>query len=672
MTNVRSSATVIESRDAVREPAAPSDGRLLIALTFALKTFSAALIALFIAFWLGLDEPRWALLTAYVVAQPESGLVLAKSFYRILGTIGGTLVAIGLVFALAQYGELFLASLAAWIGLCNFAARAQRNFASYGFILAGYTAAIIGIPAALNPSNAYVLAVSRMTEISLGIVCAGLVSRLVFPVQLTSKVVALVRDLARRADRLVGATLDPASDPKHLRQERVRFAADFATMEAMRASAFFESTEARSLNERLVSVTDAALDVVAIAGQIAVRREPASPSASTGSPSLAGLIGATDDTPRGNGAVVAALFTADYRHALAQSRIRLREAGARFADGSGGTRPSRVRRLWSDPVSAALTGVRSALAIAVTAAFWFATAWPSGPTAVIVAAIVCSLIASMEQPAKITLGLGIVIVLATVPIYATLFYLLPLASDFPSMAVALAPLLLSCGFIIAAPRIGPLGLLVVAYFSVVSNIDNVMTYDPVNFLNTFPAILVGIGVALTMFTVFFPETPASAARYFRRRLGLELGRLAESRGRSVEDFANALSDHLAMTLVRVKDEPAVASECFAGALTALSTAQAIDRLKSATKTSRLEPEVAAGGLRLLDHIARACLRPSRTSFTKCAWEARALRSRSLALARAASDGDETEALGAIIVVSEALRFDLLIARTVLPEQRHVR
>jgi uncharacterized membrane protein YccC len=47
----------------------------------------AALLALFISFWLTLDERYWALLTAFVVAQPDSGLVLAKGFYRILGTL---------------------------------------------------------------------------------------------------------------------------------------------------------------------------------------------------------------------------------------------------------------------------------------------------------------------------------------------------------------------------------------------------------------------------------------------------------------------------------------------------------------------------------------------------------------------------------------------------------
>src|ERR1700676_964342 len=175
------------------------DHQTAVALTFAVKTFAASLLALYIAFWAGLDDPRWAFLTVYVVSQPDSALVLAKGFYRILGTIAGVLVVIALVFGLAQYGELFVAALAVWICFCNFAARAVRNFASYGFQLAGYTVAIIGISAALDPSGAYPLVGGGCTENLVCIVCAALVSRLVLVRELSPKLIELVRALARRA-----------------------------------------------------------------------------------------------------------------------------------------------------------------------------------------------------------------------------------------------------------------------------------------------------------------------------------------------------------------------------------------------------------------------------------------------------------------------------------------
>jgi hypothetical protein len=63
---------------AITIKAPPRSEDLWIAVTFPIKTFVAGLLALYVAFWLALDEPRWALLTVYIVSQPESGLVLAK------------------------------------------------------------------------------------------------------------------------------------------------------------------------------------------------------------------------------------------------------------------------------------------------------------------------------------------------------------------------------------------------------------------------------------------------------------------------------------------------------------------------------------------------------------------------------------------------------------------
>src|SRR3984893_187341 len=204
-------------------------------------------------------------MTVFIVSQPRSGMGLAKSFFRLLGTIAGALASTTLVFALSQYGSLFLVSIAAWIGLCNFAARSVRNFNSYGFLLAGYTTAIIGIPAALNPGGAYPLILARFTEISLGIACAGAMSRLILPHEIAPKLLVLTRALSRRAERLATLTINSLHQPGYLAAERVQLVKDLAAAEAMRSSAFFESAETRLLNEALRHRLDAVLHLIAVA-----------------------------------------------------------------------------------------------------------------------------------------------------------------------------------------------------------------------------------------------------------------------------------------------------------------------------------------------------------------------------------------------------------------------
>jgi uncharacterized membrane protein YccC len=619
--------------------AAVVNGELFGAVVFSLKTFGAALLALFIAFWLGLDDPRWSLLTVYIVSQPDSGLVLAKSFYRMLGTIGGVLITVALVFALSQYGELFLASLAVWIGLCNFAARAIRNFASYGTQLAGYTLAIVGIPAALNPAGAYPLILARFTEIALGIGCAALVSRVVFPGELAAKLLARTREFVLDAKRFADTAIQPEADHQRLDAEMGRLATDFGAVEAMRSSAFFESADARLRNESLRRVAYAATELCIVAGEVRTR------SGDTNH------VGAT---------------------AVSQARDKLLEAEAAFDHGQiiaagDGSR----RRPWSDPVAAALTGIRAALAVAITASFWFATAWPNGPTAVVVAAVICTLIASIEQPGKISVALGVTVLIAAVPAYVTQFYLLPYSVDFASMAFALAPVLLTCGFIMAQPKIGPLGLLAAVYFAFASNIDNVMTYDATSFLNSSLAILVGIGVAATLFSLFFPETPTAVFRRFGRQLSARLSNIAAGAQASPQSVGIDVYERLAATLPKVKSEPALERDCLVASAVALSSARAMLRLRKVIATD-LPPGIVAELSSLLAGLSRTYADPSQARLIADAWRARALCRLSRIAASSASAGGERDAVNETIFGCGMLQRSLLRARTLMRETRHVR
>jgi uncharacterized membrane protein YccC len=642
------------------------DHQTAVALIFAVKTFAASMLALYIAFWAGLDDPRWSFLTVFVVSQPDSGLVLAKSFYRILGTIAGVLVTIALVFGLAQYGELFVASIAVWICLCNFAARAARNFGSYGFQLAGYTVAIIGIPAALAPSGAYDLIVARFTEISLGIICAAIVSRLILVRELSPKLVEPVRALTRRADSLATVLLDPDADRERVAAERTEFAKAYLDVQAVQRSPYFESAEARVLDQPLRRLTQAAVELCAMAEAAASHRADSLPQPEIDTSPGIGT-SPTNEPFTGDVPVTSALVRAADERDLALARTRLRECVGAFDRGEELPEPNIACRLWSDPVSAALTGIRSALAVGITSAFWFATAWPNGPTAVVVAAVVSSLVASIEQPDKISMALAATVLIAAKPVFATQFYLIPLAVDFPSLAVALAPLMLTCGFLMAQPRIGQLGLLSAVYFAFASNIDNVMTYDAVAFLNSSLAILVGIAVAVVLFATFFPETPAFAVRRFRRQLVVHLGYLvgASRCASALSCYQRALCEQLGTTLARINDEPKAARECLTSATTALSAAQAISRLRCSLTLGALLPSTVSKGSRLLARLSQTLRYPSIRKFRKRAAEAYALGRHALIAARGSHRADEIEALNGIIVGAQTLGSDLMRAGMIL-------
>ena len=655
----------------IKAPSSEAAKDLWNPLIFAAKTFVAGLLALYVAFWLGLDEPRWALLTVYIVSQPESGLVLAKSFYRALGTAAGLLVSTLLVFAFAQYGQLFLPSLALWIGVCNFAARAARNFMSYGFLLAGYTAAIVGIPAALNPNQAYELVIARGTEVVIGIAFAALASQLLFPQELIQRLVAVTRQVIVRIREFGFATIDTATDKTAFAARRIQLIQDLASNQSMQASAYFESAQARYLNEPVRRVGVAALTICAIAEDVASRSASA-PHSNIVSPRVVLTpLPKTNDLPIENAALTATLMSISDQRDIFDALAKLSEAEDRLNGRSHETLPTGPLETWFDPVPAVLTGVRTALAVGVTAAIWVVTAWPSGPIAVIVAASVCSLIASMEQPVTISLALATTILFATVPVFVTLFYLLPRASDFVSMAFALAPLLLMCGFVMAQPKIGPMGQLTAVYFTVGSNIDNIMNYDTVRFLNTAFAILFGIGVALVLFATVFPESPSQTLRLLCKQLRFRLSRFSVDSGSTWSSFAYALSDQAANALVRVKNNSAAMRQCYAMTMIGLSTGYAADRLKR-TLNAALPPRTKDEIETLLSRVSETFARPSRADLVRRAWDARAVRIGILKEARTTNKLKDLIALAEAFVGCESLRANLLKARLLSDEAHHVR
>jgi Fusaric acid resistance protein family len=98
------------------------------AWSYALRSASAASLALYISLSLNLDESGWAFATCYIVgAQRLSGQILARSVARVIGTVVGATASFVLVNAFAQERVLFIGCLAAWLSVCAFFSHYQRR-----------------------------------------------------------------------------------------------------------------------------------------------------------------------------------------------------------------------------------------------------------------------------------------------------------------------------------------------------------------------------------------------------------------------------------------------------------------------------------------------------------------------------------------------------------------
>ncbi len=61
-----------------------------LAWVYIFKAALAAMLTLWIAMRLDMPQPRTAMTTVFVVMQPQSGMVLAKSFYRFAARWSGS------------------------------------------------------------------------------------------------------------------------------------------------------------------------------------------------------------------------------------------------------------------------------------------------------------------------------------------------------------------------------------------------------------------------------------------------------------------------------------------------------------------------------------------------------------------------------------------------------
>ncbi|HEX8784648.1 MAG TPA: FUSC family protein, partial [Telluria sp.] len=50
-------------------------------IVFSVKSFAAAMLSVYISLRIGLPRPFWAMMTAYIVAQPFAGPTRSKGLY---------------------------------------------------------------------------------------------------------------------------------------------------------------------------------------------------------------------------------------------------------------------------------------------------------------------------------------------------------------------------------------------------------------------------------------------------------------------------------------------------------------------------------------------------------------------------------------------------------------
>ncbi|KJZ66716.1 FUSC family protein [Pseudomonas fluorescens] len=538
---------------------ARSDG---VTWVYIFKVLFAAFLTLWLAMRLELPQPRTAMITVFIVMQPQSGQVFAKSFYRFLGTLAGSTVMVALIALFAQNTELFLGSLAIWVGICSAGAARYRNFRAYGFVLAGYTAAMVGLPALAHPDGAFMAAVWRVLEISLGILCATVVSAAILPQTASA---AMRNALYQRfgvfalfvTDGLRGRSKRDAFEASN-----VRFIAEAVGLEGLRSVTVFEDPHMRRRNGRLSRLNSEFMGITTRFNALHQLLERLRSSGTDhvvaaikpGLQDLAELLDGFSGRALTNadaGRLVSALSA--YKEGL-PARVRSLRAVFQESDPSDAEQldfhtayellyrfvddlhsyaqthasladHSHAREQWDEPftpqtnwMASAASGIRAAFILVVLGSYWVATAWPSGATMTLIAAATVGLSAATPNPKRMAFQMACGTFLGALIGFVEMFFIFPWIDGFPLLCVMLAPVIVLGSFLTSRPQYAGVGLGLLIFFSTGSVPDNLTVYNPYAFINDYIAMVLGMLVCAAAGAIILPPN----SRWLWRRLEQDL------------------------------------------------------------------------------------------------------------------------------------------------------
>lgn len=552
---------------------------------FSLKSYLSAIMALYLAYSIGLPRPFWAMTTAYVVAQPWSGAVRSKALYRLIGTFAGSAATVYMVPRLSNSPVVMTGAMVLWVGACLYMSVLDRTPRSYLFMLAGYTAAMIGFPSVTAPSLVFDTALARVEEISLGIVCATLIHSIVLPRGLAPALTLQLDKAVRDARNWMHDTLSGKTAEQRDKDRRV-LANDITQLRLLSTHVPFDTSNLRWTAGAVRAMQDQIAALTPAVSAVEDRMRALQADGQTLPESVQSLLSdisewinagaqASHETAVQLRAAVTRLTPAidsrsTWRDALLASLMtRLRELIDTYDEclalrrdiraGLQGT-PVRTPRPPRDPNSALhrdhgmalLSALAAALAISVCCAFWIGTAWSNGATAALMAAIFSCFFASQDNPVP---GIMQFLTYTVYSIPLSALYLLgimPAIHSFEMLALSMLPTAFVLGIFIARPASTGKAMAMLFGFLGTMALQDTNTADIVSFIDTQVAQCIGVATAAIIAAIFRTVSADWSARRIQAANWKELATLASSpRAPSRHTYAARMLDRIGLLQPRL-------------------------------------------------------------------------------------------------------------------------
>ncbi len=542
-------------------------------LRFPIKLTFAIVLSLLIGFHFNLETPRWAVMTACIVAggtafaaggDPFSGALRHRGMLRIIGTFLGCIAALTIMIATIRAPALMMLLCCMWAGLCVWLSSLIKIENSYALGLAGYTALIIVVSVDANGSVllAPQFAVERCSEIIIGIVCAILADMLFSP-----------RSVKQDIDREIDALLVDQyklmqlcvahGDKEEVDRLWTNLVRRTTALNGMRGNLMMESSRWQKIDERMRALNTLSLALITQAAETYLiqdsRKEYVPPQFHIFFDKSVENIGdihkrmkimrrvITTSGSKNTPVTLQNWVVAATRYLLLLKGIHTNSSISRIEREVLNDEPV-VKMRSAESRHAMINGIRTFVATAVGSLFWLWTGWASGSGAMVMLAVITALAMRMPNPLMMAKDFLYGMVVA-IPL-GSLYYMVIMPSTQQSMlllCISLGVMAFIGGILIQRRQIGTLGGLV-GTINIIT-LDNPMTFNVTAFLDNALGQAIGCFLALLVILLIRDTSKARTGRILLNRfMYAAVAAMSTNQARRRENHLPALYHQLFMLL----------------------------------------------------------------------------------------------------------------------------
>jgi len=517
-------------------------------LIFALKTFIAGMLALFVSFELDLINPMWSIGTVLIIANPYSGMVSSKCVYRVVGTIGGAVIALTLTPHLINTPWIFTVVLSLWVGFALYVSLLDRTPRSYAFMLAGYSTAMIVFNAItyIDQYNIFDIALARVIEISIGVISSAVVSATILPMHIGSAIKQRVIKTLKDTENLFANLLTTDSQQNNT-QLLAAITRDTTDIHALAVHLSYEKGElhgmTKPLQEMLHQISMVVANLVALSERIKQLQELR--FIETHAEKLQQLsahvvqfleqkylivdenilqlpdefesdFASLMESASTHQQVLVAAMKMDVRHFISNVLAvkvlwqRIQQGNKEIPDNIT-PMTTKYPSLHRDHGVAIRGGISAVLITFIVTGVWIVSGWKAGFMMAQMGAVTACILTALDNPVPV---LRIFIwgsIASAVLVFVYAFGIFPHVTTFWELGLVLLPMFLFAVSMMANQMLMPVGMVLGINTMMGLNLHNAYSMDAVSYLDSSFAMILGVLVSLIVIDVVRAMSPDTSA-----------------------------------------------------------------------------------------------------------------------------------------------------------------